>query len=160
MQSLFIVFCCVANGICGFNQRKHAETALATVRLWPESNHFSVDCVIFCTYENADYEINKNLMSSFYFPVSNIHSTDSYMNENSNDCVANVKNFEICDELGQHLSGLQIYPSTESPKENSKRISEKVDFNSVRDPNIPLGLMNYEENVCFFNCVIQVLYLP
>ena len=98
-------------------------------------------------------------MSNFYFPMSNIRSTDSYMNENSNnDCVENVKNFEICDELGQNLSGLQIYPSTESPNESSKRIDEKVDFNVVRDPNIPLGFINYGENVCFFNCVIQVLY--
>ena len=80
------------------------------------------------------------------------------MNENSNnDYGVNVKNFEICDELGQSLSGLQIYPSTESPKESSKRISE-VDFNTVRDPNIPLDLIKYRESVCFFNCVIQVLY--
>ena len=80
------------------------------------------------------------------------------VNENSNnDYVVNVKNFEICDELGQSLSGFQIYPSTESPKESSKRISE-VDFNTVRDPNISLGLIEYRESVCFFNCVVQVLY--
>ena len=63
-----------------------------------------------------------------------------------------------CDELGQNLLGWQIYPSTESPGESSKRISGKTDFNVVRDPNIPLGLINYEENVCFFNSVIEVLY--
>ena len=154
-----IVFCCVATGICGFNQRKDAEIALATVRLWLESNRFFVDRVILCTYENSDYEIYKDLMSTIYFPVSKIHSTDSYMKENSNnDRVVNVKNFEICDELGQNLSGWQIYPSTESLKESSKRISEKVHFNVVRDPNIPIGLINYGENVCFFNSVIQVLY--
>ena len=28
----------------------------------------------------------------------------------------------------------------------------------MRDPNIPLGLVNYGENVCFLNSVIQVLY--
>ena len=31
----------------------------------------------------------------------------------------------------------------------------------MRDPNIPLGLINYGKNVCFFNSVIQVLcFLP
>ena len=45
-------------------------------------------------------------MSAVYFPVSKIHLTDNYMKENSNsDCVANVKNFEISDELDQNLSG-------------------------------------------------------
>ena len=29
----FIAFCCVANGIYGFDQRKAAEIALASVRL-------------------------------------------------------------------------------------------------------------------------------
>ena len=36
--------------------------------------------------------------------------------------------------------------------------SRDVDFNVTRDPNIPLGLINQGENVCFFNSVIQVLY--
>ena len=43
-------------------------------------------------------------------------------------------------------------------QEDPKKISSKVDFNIIRDPNIPLGLVNYGENVCFFNSVIQVLY--
>ena len=42
-----IAFCCVATSICGFDQRKAAEIALATVRFWLESNHFSGDHVIF-----------------------------------------------------------------------------------------------------------------
>ena len=38
--------------------------------------------------------------------------------------------------------------------------SSDIDFNVtyIRDPNIPLGLMNQGENVCFFNSVIQILY--
>ena len=91
--------------------------------------------------------------------MTKIHLTDSYMKENSNnDCVVNVKHFEICYELGQNLSGWQIYPSTESPKESSRRINEKVDFNVVRDPIFALGLTNFGENVCFCNAAIQVLY--
>ena len=35
----------------------------------------------------------------------------------------------------------------------------RVDFDAVRDKNIPSGSMNIEENVCFFNFVIQVVYL-
>ena len=154
-----IAFCCIATCISEFDQKKAAEVALATVRLWLESNHSSVDCVIFCTYENADYEIYKDLMFAVNFTVSNIHLTDNYMKENSNkDCVVNVKNVEISDELGENLTGWQIYLSTESPGESFERISGKLDFSVVRVPNIPLGLINYEENVCFFNSVIQVLY--
>ena len=61
-----IAFCCIATAISEFDQKKAAEVALATVRLWLESNHSSVDRVIFCTYENADCEIYKDLMSTVY----------------------------------------------------------------------------------------------
>ena len=138
-----VAFYCVATGICGF-------VALATARIWLELDHSSADPVIFCTYENADYEIYKDLMSTVYFPVSKIHLTDNYMKGSSNnDCIVNVTNFEISHELGQNLSGRQIYSSTESPKESSKRIGEKVDSNVVRDnrPSIPLGLINYGEKM-------------
>ena len=43
-------------------------------------------------------------------------------------------------------------------QEKVERISGKVHFNVVRDLNISLGLVNYGENVCFFNSVVQVLY--
>ena len=69
-----------------------------------------------------------------------------------------MKIFEISDELGQSLSGWQIYSGTESPKESSKAISEKENVHVVRDPNIPSGLIKYVENVFFFSSVIQVLY--
>ena len=69
------------------------------------------------------------------------------MKENSKtDSIANMKNDKISHELDQSLSGLQIYPNfaqkskSESLGERSKRISRKVDFNVLRDPNIPLGL--------------------
>ena len=84
-------------------------------------------------------------------------------NSNTN-CVVNVKHAEINYELGQNLSELQIYPNlaenseSESLAEESQRISWKVDFNVVSDPNILLGLINNGENVCFFNPVIQILY--
>ena len=82
-----IGLCCGAIGIPGFNSREATKMALATVRLWLESNHSSVDCVTFCTYENADYEIHKDLVSSVYFPGSKYHLTNIYTIEKSNtDC--------------------------------------------------------------------------
>ena len=67
--------------------------------------------------------------------MSKVRLTDNCMKESSNnDCAVNTKNFEISDELGQKLSGWKIYPSTDSPKESSKKISDKVDFNVFRDP--------------------------
>ena len=61
---------------------------------------------------------------------------------------------------------MQIYPNfaqnseSESLAARSKRISSKEDFNVIRDPNISLGLINYEEYVRFFNSVMQVFSLP
>ena len=160
-----IAFCCGAIGIPGFDPREAAKMAVATVRLWLESNHSSIDRAIFCTYENANYEICKGLMSTSYFPVSKYHLTNVYMKENSNtDCVVNVKSVEISNELGQSLPRFQIYPNFAQNSESEsllgryKRISSKVDFNTVRDPNILLNLINYGKSVCFFNLVIQVLY--
>ena len=63
-----IAFCCGAIGISGFDPQKAAKMALATVRLWLASNHSSIDRVIFCAFENADYEIYKDLMFTVYFP--------------------------------------------------------------------------------------------
>ena len=161
----YVAFFCGTIGTPGFDSRKATKMVLVTVRLWLESNHSSLDHVIFCTYENADYEIYKDLMSTVYVPVSKYNLTNIYMKENSNtDSVANMKSDEISHELGQSLSILQIYPNfaqkseSESVAERSKRISRKVDFNVVRDVNIPLGLINYEENICFFNSGIQLLY--
>ena len=61
----------------------------------------------------------------------------------------NVKNVEISDKLGPNLSGWLIYLYIKSPGESSRGINAKVDFNVLRDPNIPLGPINYGENVCF-----------
>ena len=75
-----------------------------------------------------------------------------------------MKSVEISNEPGQSLPGLQIYANfaqnseSESRAEKSRRISSKVDVNVIRDPNIPLGFINYGENIYFLNCVIQVLY--
>ena len=76
--------------------------------------------------------------------MSKYHLTNINMKESSNtDCVVNKKSVEISNELGQSLLGVQIYPNfgqnsePESFTGGSKRISGKVDFNIIRDPNIP-----------------------
>ena len=103
---------CGAIDFPGFDPREAAKMALATVRLWLESNHSSIDRVIFCTFENADYEIYKDLMSNVYFPVSKYHLTNIYKKENSNTgCVVNVENVKINNKLHQSLPGLLIYPN-------------------------------------------------
>ena len=87
------------------------------------------------------------------------------MKENiNNDCVGNVKNIKTSNELVKKIPGSKIYPSTaqksefESPREGSKRINRKVDFNIARSLNITLGLKGSGKKVCFFNSVILVLY--
>ena len=41
-------FWCGAIGIPGFDPQNAAKMDQATVRLWLESNHSSIDCVTFC----------------------------------------------------------------------------------------------------------------
>ena len=107
-----IAFCCGTIGIPGFDPREAAKMAIATVRLWLELNHSSIERVIFCTNENEDYEIYKDLMSTVYFPVSKYHLTNINMKESAKtDCVVNKKSVEISNELGQSLLGVQIYPN-------------------------------------------------
>ena len=80
--------------------------------------------LFFCTYENSDYEIYKDLMSTVYFPVSKCRFTVNHMQEiPKNNCMANVKNIENHNKLVKNISGLQIYLNTiqksqsESPRE-------------------------------------------
>ena len=108
-----IAFYYIQTGILGFDPRKAAEMAFSTARLWLESNHSSIECVIFCTYENSYYEIYKDVMSTLYFPVSKRHFTSNHMKESpNNNCVANIKNIGNHNKLVQNIPGLQIYPNT------------------------------------------------
>ena len=88
-----------------FDPRKAAEMALDTARLWLESNRSSADHVTFCTFENSDYEIYKDLISTVFIPVSKRHLTGNNMKECPNDnCVANVRNIENHNKLVQNIS--------------------------------------------------------
>ena len=71
-----IAFCYGVIDIPVFDPRKAAKIALAIVRLMLKSNHSSIDCVIFCTLENADYEIYKDLMPIVYFSTPKCYLTD------------------------------------------------------------------------------------
>ena len=81
--------------------------ALATGKYWSGSNHSSINHVIFCIYETADYEIYKDLISTFYSLVSKYNLANIYMKENLNtDFVVNVKSFKISNKLCQILPWL------------------------------------------------------
>ena len=57
----------------------------------------------------------------------------------------------------QIFSNFALNSESESLTERPKRISSKVDFKIIRDPNIPLGLITMRK--CFLlQLVIQVLY--
>ena len=106
-----VAFFCGKIGIPWFDPRKAAEMALATVRLLLESSHSSIDHIIFCASEYADYDIYKDLISTVYFPLSKYHLTNIYMKEKLNtDCNVNVKSAEISKELGQNLNLMQKDP--------------------------------------------------
>ena len=63
---------------------------------WLESNHSSIDYIIFYTYENADYEIYKALNVHCLLSCVRIPFDYIYMKENSNtDYVVNVEIVEI-----------------------------------------------------------------
>ena len=64
-----IVFPCISTGIFNFPRRKAAHTALNAVRSWLETYHSEIEQIVFCTYEDQDFEIYKEIMSK-YFPIS------------------------------------------------------------------------------------------
>ena len=179
-----IAFCCIATGIFKFDRNKAAEIALSTTRNWIESNHVYIDRVIFCTYENDDFNKYKELMPT-YFPVLNNHLTDNIDVITGNEYLTSATNVEISPELDD-LSKLPMMNSPSSREKTPKKGRVKkstsfretpskkkpvadrtidIEFNTspllitnVRDPNNPLGLINEGVNVCFFNSVVQVLY--
>ena len=112
------------------DHKEAAEIALSTTRKWLESNHASVDYVIFCTYENYDFDLYDDLMATVYFPVLNNYSTDNIDETPGSECSTSATNIDI---------------------------NHKLDTFTL-DSSIPLGLLNRGENVCFFNCVVQTLY--
>ena len=115
-----IAFCCIATGIYGFDQRKAAEIALNTVRVWLEYNHLSVNRIIFCTYENEDFGIYKDLMSTVYFPVSNNHLSEN-INETLDLVEINDEYYNelyeqyIHDEINDELDDLSKSPMMNNP---------------------------------------------
>ena len=105
-----IVFFCGRTDIYEFGQRKDDRVALTAVRLWLESNHFSIERVIICTSENVDYDLYKGLISTIYFFLSLCH-WQLYEGKSWwhwNECEKHCTDIK----LGQSLSGLQINPNT------------------------------------------------
>ena len=63
------MFPCISTGLFKFPNRKAAQIALYSVRKWMENNYSQIDQVVFCTYEDHDFDIYQELMCE-YFPVS------------------------------------------------------------------------------------------
>ena len=63
-----------------------------------------------------------------------------------------------CKSHGSPKKGGKGFRGTPSKQTVDFNISSNVRDTNVRDRNIPLGLLNIGENVCFFNSVIQALY--
>ena len=65
-----IAFPCISTGIYGYPNEDAAHIALSVTRKWLESkqNLASIDCIIFCTYQQLDYSIYKRFMGNIYFP--------------------------------------------------------------------------------------------
>ena len=64
-----IIFPCISTGLFNFPNRKAAHIAINTVRRWLEVNSSHIEQIIFCTYEEDDFQIYKELMPE-YFPIS------------------------------------------------------------------------------------------
>ena len=64
-----IAFPCISTGIFKFPNRNAAQIAIHTVRTWLEVNSSHIEQIIFCTYEDEDFQIYKELMPE-YFPIS------------------------------------------------------------------------------------------
>ena len=65
-----IAFSCISTGIFKYDNRDAATVAISTVHSWLERNHESIDKIIFCTYEEKDYNIYNEVLSK-YFPEGN-----------------------------------------------------------------------------------------
>ena len=51
-----IAFCCISTGIYQYDSKDAADIALKTVKSWLEKNHQSVEKIIFCTWDDKDYD--------------------------------------------------------------------------------------------------------
>ena len=67
-----IVFPCISTGIFNFPNRDAAHIALKAARSWLETYHSAIEQIIFCTYDDEDWDIYLQLIPE-YFPVS--HTT-------------------------------------------------------------------------------------
>ena len=144
-----IAFCCISTGIYKYDNRDAAHVALKTVRLWLEKNHSSIDQIIFCTYLNTDFMIYEEIMAE-YFPESTVDK----INDNMYKIPGNVSTIMSNNSNETPVKGRQNQTESFEGTSNEQNITkaEFMDFNidlDGRDQNIPLGLLNKTENVCF-----------
>ena len=66
-----IAFPCLGTGIFNFDNRRAAHIALSTVRDFLNIHQDSIERIIFCVYQQVDFDIYMELMSNVYFPFPN-----------------------------------------------------------------------------------------
>ena len=147
-----IVFPCISTGLFKFPNRKAAQIALYSVRKWMENNYSQIDQVVFCTYEDHDFDIYQELMCE-YFPVSSqIVQTENRKLENELSSIEQnnstvIENNSPGYEASNIMRNIPVAPLNYSESNEAITLTE----------NVPVPLKN-RENVCFFNSVVQVFY--
>ena len=63
-----IAFPCISTGVYGYPNEGAAHVALSVTRKWLQKNSSHVDRIIFCTYDDIDFQIYKKFMANIYFP--------------------------------------------------------------------------------------------
>jgi len=63
-----VAFPCISTGTFGYPAEAAAKVALLTVRQWLEEHWREVDCIMFCTFLDSDWELYTSLMPQ-YFPL-------------------------------------------------------------------------------------------
>ena len=122
-----IAFCCISTGVYAFPNRRAAEIALSTTRLWLQQIDLeSIDRIIFCVYKDEDLRIYEDLMSSVYFPNNSdfiIDTIDNNLVDNSSQRQQQKRKHEDTDN--ETLST----PSVGRKKKKKKQIFVKESIN-------------------------------
>jgi hypothetical protein len=156
-----IVFPCISTGIFNFPNRKAADIALNTVRTWLEVNSSHIEQIIFCTYEDNDFQIYKELLPE-YFPVSDeskniaINPTAVIELENLPSSSTSTQTLTSARKSNLKISNDSTLDERTSTVADNVNVSDAV-TDDIVNRKFPVQLEN-EANVCFFNSICQIFY--
>ena len=147
-----IAFCCISTGIYQYDSKEAANIALTTVRSWLEINHQSVEKIIFCTWDDKDYDNYRKWLDE-NLPKDNI----TYKKQEilpSVDENETIKSDVIVTPI---LSENLIEPVASTSSSDINNNDDVPVCNDIVDRKFPVKLEN-EANVCFFNSICQIFY--